>query len=548
MLRSWAHQIAAWLQRAGAHAAGRRVRARRRIRAHRCGAGIARLERLESRQLLTSLVVVHVNGNSIDLTEARGGSTSTEVDFSVSYTSSQVVLTGTNGTSFRADGQTLPTDTINITGPASIKMQLNQHANVVTVSGDGTDNLSALNLKLGAGHQSNSLTLTDVVADSVTIHGERTDDSVTLDQSTVNGNLNANLGHASDDALDLESTTVDGNLRDQVGQLTMNQSTITGKLNNVEPGKNSTLSTTDSTYTGAVSVRMGQSGEINLLSSTNGSNQFESAVNVVGAPHHETTVNEDPGSAVFAVTPTYRHATVNTSTPPQNPTLGTPTVNSQTITTNFAPTITGTYDAVNTVVLTVTANGNTYTLGTSSQLTSPSAGQWSLNLGGATLTSPVTTVTVTSVDKLGNQTSGSGTITDGTGVINNYLAANNLTATTTADGLNYVITTNGTGPVPTAGQTVTVNYSGFLLNSNGTQGTEFDSNTDPTFGHVMPYSFTLGSTQIIAGWNEAFALLPVGTVAQLIIPSALAYGATGQSPSIPPNSILIFDVTLLSAV
>ncbi len=512
---------------------------------------ISQLEILESRQLLTSLVAVHVNGNSIGLTELRGGSTSTEIDFSVSYTSSQVVLTSTGDTSFKVGDQTLTTDTINVTGPASIKMQLNRHANVVSISGDGTDSLSSLNLKLGAGKQDNSLTISNVIADSVTVHGERSNDSVTFNQSTVNGNLKATLGYSTGDALDLESTTVNGNLRDQVGQLTMDQSTITGNLRNAEGGRNSTLSSTDSTYTGDVSIKMGPSGVINLLSSTEGSNQFDSSVLIAGGPRHPTTVNQDPNSVVYDVTPIYRHATVNTSPtppPPQTPTLGTPTVNSQTITTDAAPVITGTYDAVNTTVLTVAANGNTYTLGTNSQLTSPSAGQWSLNLGGATLTSPVTTVTVTSVDKLGNQASGSGTITDGTGVINNYLAANNLTATTTADGLAYVIQTNGTGSVPTAGQTVTVNYSGFLLNSNGTQGTEFDSNTDPTFGHVTPFAFTLGAGQVIAGWDEAFALLPVGTVAQLIIPSALAYGTTGQGTTIPPNSILIFDVTVVSAL
>jgi peptidylprolyl isomerase len=170
-----------------------------------------------------------------------------------------------------------------------------------------------------------------------------------------------------------------------------------------------------------------------------------------------------------------------------------------------------------------------------------------LDLGGATLTSPVTSVTVTSTDHLGNTTTGTGTITDGAGIIANYLAANNLTATTTADGLNYVIMTKGTGAIPTAGETVTVNYSGFLLNSNGTIGTEFDSNTDPTFGHVTPFSFTLGAGQVIAGWDEAFALLPVGTVAQLIIPPSLAYGSAGSGTSIPPNSILVFNVTLVSA-
>ena len=544
MLRGWAHQIAAWLQDKGTHAARRRAQARRRVAGLRCSALISPLEILESRQLLTSLVAVHVNGNSISLTEAGGGNKSIGVDFGVSYTSSQVVLTGANGTSFKVGNQTLTTDTVDVSGPASLTMRLNRHANVVTLTGDGTASLSALKVKLGTGKQDASLTLTNVIADSVTLQGGRHNDSVTLNQSTVNGNLNVNLGSSSGALLDLESTTVSGNLRDRVGQLVMNQSTITGSLRNVESGKNSTLTSTDSTYTGAASIRMGQDGVIDLLSSTAGSNHFHSSVSITGAPHHETTVNQNQNSVVFDVTPTYRHATVNTPTT----TLANPTVNSQTITTNVAPLITGTFDAVNTTVLTVAANGNTYTLGTNAQLTSPSSGQWSLNLGGATLISPVTTVTVTSVDKTGNKASGTGTITDGAGIISNYLAANNLTATTTADGLNYVIKTNGTGPVPTAGQTVTVNYSGFILNSNGTKGTEFDSNTDSQFGHVSPFSFTLGAGQVIAGWDEAFALLPVGTVAELIIPSALAYGTTGSGTSIPPNSILIFDVTLLSAV
>jgi FKBP-type peptidyl-prolyl cis-trans isomerase FkpA len=221
-------------------------------------------------------------------------------------------------------------------------------------------------------------------------------------------------------------------------------------------------------------------------------------------------------------------------------------VNSQSTTLNTAPVITGTFDSVNTSVLTVAANGTTYTLGTNSQLTSPSAGTWSLNLGGATLTSPVTTVTVTSTDNQGNTQTGTGTITDGTAIINKYLQANNLTATTTADGLNYVITTQGTGALPAIGQTVSVNYSGFLLNSDGTLGTEFDSNTDSQFGHVTPFTFTLGAGQVIAGWDEAFKLLPVGTVAQLIIPSTLAYGTSGSGSSIPPNSILVFNVNVLS--
>jgi hypothetical protein len=544
MLRSWTHQITAWIKRKGSHAAGRRVRTRRRLHVQRCPAAISQFEILESRELLSATIGVHVHGNSIRLTEQGRGDASTTDNFTVSYTSSQVVLTGTNGTTFKVGGQTQTSDTVNITGPASITMSLNRNANVVGITGDGTDSLSALRIRAGGGSQSNAVTLSSVIADSVNIRGRRSDDSITFNQSTVNRNLTALLGNSSGDVLDLESTTVKGNLRDQVGQLTTNQSTIDGKVHNVEAGKDSTLNSTDSTYTDKVSIKMGPGGVINLLSSNTGSNEFQSSVTITGNRHNETTINQDPQSVFFAVTPKTRNASFNNT----NPTLGNPTVNSQTITTNVAPVITGTFDSVSTKVLSVAANGQTFTLGTDSQLTSPSTGNWSLNLGGVALTSPVTTVTVTSTDGVGNTTSGTGTITDGAGIIANYLKANNLTATTTADGLNIVTTTPGSGAVPHNGQTVTVNYSGFLLNSDGTIGTEFDSNTDSKFGHVTPFSFVLGAGQVIKGWDEAFALLKVGTVAQLIIPSTLAYGVNGNPPSIPPNSILVFNVTLVSAV
>lgn len=550
MLRSWTHLIAAWFERKGTHAARRRVRSRRRGHWRREASLVRQLEILESRELLSaSVVAVHVSGNSISLSETRGGSTTDEMDFSVSYTSSQVTLSSTNGTEFRQNGQTESTDTISITGPASLNVQLNQHVNNVSISGDGSSNLASLNLKLSQGQQDNSISLDSVIADKVNVTGRRSNDSVTFNQSTVNGNLNANIRHASGDTLDLESTTVQGNLTDQVGDLTLNQSTVSGSFRDTQPTESSTLTTTDTTYTGAVSIRMGKSGVVNLDSSDSGSNEFQSKVTVTGNARNETTVNEASGGATFSVTPTYKHATVNNTspTPPSGGTLGTPTVNSQTVTTNSAPVITGTFDATNTKTLTVTANGTTYTLGTSSQLTSPSTGNWSLDLGGATLTSPVSTITATATDASGNQKTGTGTITDGAGIINEYLANNNLTGTTTSDGLVYVITSNGSGAIPTAGQTLTVNYSGFLMNSNGTQGTEFDSNTDSQFGHVTPFTFTLGEGQVIAGWDEAFALLPVGTTATLLIPSSLGYGASGSGSSIPPNSILIFNVTLISA-
>ena len=105
-----------------------------------------------------------------------------------------------------------------------------------------------------------------------------------------------------------------------------------------------------------------------------------------------------------------------------------------------------------------------------------------------------------------------------------------------------MITTPATGAIPTSGQTVTANYTGYVLNADGTPGAQFDSNTT-----AAGYSFKLGVGQVIKGWDEAFALLPVGTVAKLLIPSPSAYGVTGSGLKIPPNTTLIFDVTAVSA-
>ena len=106
---------------------------------------------------------------------------------------------------------------------------------------------------------------------------------------------------------------------------------------------------------------------------------------------------------------------------------------------------------------------------------------------------------------------------------------------TLPDGLQYKILKEGTGPKPTATDTVTVNYRGTLIN-----GTEFDS----SYKRNEPQ--TLGVNQVIKGWTEALQLMPVGSKWQLFIPSDLAYGERSPGPEIGPNSTLIFDVELVS--
>src|ERR1700733_11111003 len=204
MLRNWSKLITSWINRREVCTARRRHAGRRHNSDRACGAEISRLEVLESRELLsaTATVAVHVHGNSIQLSETGRGGGSTDANFSVSYTSSQVVLTGTDGTTFRVSGQTETTDTIALTGPASLSVSLNRDDNVVSISGDGSSSLSELRLHDGAGSQSASVTLDSVIADSVNLQGRRANDSVTVNQSTVNGNLTATLGNSSGDALD----------------------------------------------------------------------------------------------------------------------------------------------------------------------------------------------------------------------------------------------------------------------------------------------------------------------------------------------------------
>ena len=118
-----------------------------------------------------------------------------------------------------------------------------------------------------------------------------------------------------------------------------------------------------------------------------------------------------------------------------------------------------------------------------------------------------------------------------------FLAANKSKegVVTLPSGLEYKILTEGNGPKPTSGDTVTCNYRGTLLN-----GTEFDS----SYKHGEPVSFPVGG--VIKGWTEALQLMPVGSKWQLFIPADMAYGDRGAGSDIGPGQTLIFEVELLS--
>ncbi len=107
---------------------------------------------------------------------------------------------------------------------------------------------------------------------------------------------------------------------------------------------------------------------------------------------------------------------------------------------------------------------------------------------------------------------------------------------TLPSGLQYKVITEGKGKSPSATDTVTIQYTGSLID-----GTEFDSS------YKRGQAATLAVKDVIKGWTEALQLMKVGSKWRIFLPSNLAYGEAG-TPGGPvgPNATLIFDVELVS--
>jgi FKBP-type peptidyl-prolyl cis-trans isomerase len=95
----------------------------------------------------------------------------------------------------------------------------------------------------------------------------------------------------------------------------------------------------------------------------------------------------------------------------------------------------------------------------------------------------------------------------------------------------------GDGAQATAGQNVSVHYTGWL-----TDGTKFDSSVD----RGQAFNFPLGGGRVIKGWDEGVAGMQIGEKRRLTIPPHMGYGARGAGGVIPPNATLVFEVELLA--
>lgn len=112
----------------------------------------------------------------------------------------------------------------------------------------------------------------------------------------------------------------------------------------------------------------------------------------------------------------------------------------------------------------------------------------------------------------------------------------NVEMITTESGLQYGDLIIGTGETAKAGDTVSVHYTGWLVD-----GTKFDSSVD----RGNPFNFPLGAGSVIKGWDEGVAGMKVGGKRKLSIPPELGYGDRGAGSVIGPGETLIFEVELL---
>ncbi len=134
-------------------------------------------------------------------------------------------------------------------------------------------------------------------------------------------------------------------------------------------------------------------------------------------------------------------------------------------------------------------------------------------------------------------------------ILAEYIAKNKIQAQKAPRGTYVEIITPGTGDRIDTSKVAKVNYTGKCLSN----GTVFDSNMDPKFGHMEPIPVTMNAEQgtpgsVIIGWTDGLSLLNKGAKARLYIPSSLGYGQHGAGNDIKPNENLVFDVEVVDVI
>lgn len=133
-------------------------------------------------------------------------------------------------------------------------------------------------------------------------------------------------------------------------------------------------------------------------------------------------------------------------------------------------------------------------------------------------------------------------------LIANHLKEKGLEGLSTPSGLRYIVKKEGKGELVTSGKTAFVHYAGYTLS-----GKIFDTslasvakaNNFNNRGVNSPYPVVVNTQSVIAGWDEILQLMNKGMKVTVYIPSHLGYGQQGSGPSIPPNTVLIFDMEVM---
>lgn len=135
-------------------------------------------------------------------------------------------------------------------------------------------------------------------------------------------------------------------------------------------------------------------------------------------------------------------------------------------------------------------------------------------------------------------------------LIAKYIADNNITVKPTKSGLYIIVNKKGDGPKVAEGKTVSINYTGRLLD-----GTLFDTSREADAkaakkdmpGRTFePLTYQVGAQPLIKGWDEGVMGQTAGSEITLVIPSELAYGARGAGKDIPPYAPITFNLTIES--